>query len=182
MPHVDLLSEDRIALKMRATVRKLHYTGRRRSVRYVATLGNVEAIADTEAEAKGALAAIVEQACADLTAPLIIYDLVERDTVWIAAPGAYGWGYTITRRAPEIGPHYSRSTSLGGFWTREDCYTHMKAHWYAQNAELIVNGIVALCSSWREWVCPKCATGQRAHAPYVCRNPACGHETQEAQP
>jgi hypothetical protein len=177
MSHVDLLSEDRIALKMRATVRKLKYTSPR-ATRYVAKLGNIDAIADTEAEAKGALAAIVEHMCSDVSGPVTIFDLAERDTVWIAYAGAYGWGYEITRRAPEIGPHYSRSATIGGSWTRDECLTNMRAHWYQNNAEAIVNGIVALCTSWRQWSCPKCASAQRSFAPYVCRNPACGHETQ----
>ena len=174
--HTDFLSEDRIALKMRATVRKLRYTSPR-STRYVAKLGNVESIADTEAEAKGALAAIVEMVCAELTTPYVIFDLVEPATVWVAHAGAYGWGYTINRRAPEIGPHYSRASGLGGSWTRDECLTHMKEHWYANNAELIVNGIVALCTTWREWAC-KCGAANRSRAPYVCRNPACGHMTE----
>ena len=161
-------------VRVKADVRKAtYYPGRgRRQHKYVAKVGHLEASADSAAEAKTALASMVTHALDNLASPTVMFDFVEPQTAWVAFAGPHGWGYEIARHR---GDGTSRMCGVGGHWTRDECLERMRDHWYQNNAALMVSGIVALCTSWREWSCPRCKSAVRSFAPYVCQSPACGH-------
>ncbi|KKW46581.1 MAG: hypothetical protein UY96_C0003G0084 [Parcubacteria group bacterium GW2011_GWB1_56_8] len=167
-----------MAIRLIGTCDKRTYgvTRKSRKTEYRAKLGNVESNArSSEKEAFDDLSVQIATLCGELTGPTIMFDLVEPQTVWVAYAGAFGWSYEIHRHASW---GISRGSSIGGSWTRDECLSRMREHWYSNNVAPIVNGIVALCTSRREWICPKCHYVMRSEAPYVCQAPRCGHEAR----
>lgn len=160
-------------IRIPVTVKKETYYpgGGRKRRAYTARAGALEAAAPTEKEAVGSLQALAERAITNEGSPVVMYDLIEPDKVWIAYGDAHGWHYSITRRiAP--GSHYSTG-SYNGTWDRETCLERMRAHWYQCNVEPIVDGICSL-AGWSQWSCSRCgAAGPLTFRPTACGNPAC---------
>lgn len=163
-----------IRLSGRVERRSIYGNGKRRGSVYDAKCGPVEVSADTRA---GAVAELMKATAAMLDGygnPVILWSLDGREA-WIAFHTPSGWGYAINDATRQ---HNSRMGSMiypnGGISTREECLERMRSHWYDLNARAIVDGIMGLCTDMRLWECPKCRTVQRSHAPYKCKNPACG--------
>lgn len=149
--------------------------------RHKAQIGDIEGTGKTEREAQDALASAVVTAVKNIGRPLIMLDLIEPRTVWSAHQNSTGaWYYAIWRPAHINGTVSGamREGGSGGSWdTRDEAIEHMRAHWYANNIEPIVRGIIGLCTDRREWVCERCNSVQQSNAPYRCRAPGCnGHE------
>jgi len=145
--------------------------------RHKARLGEIEASAKTEREAQDTLASEVQTAVENMGRPLLLFDLIEPDKIWLAHQNSSGsWWYTIVRRAPvTILSGAMCEGGSGGSWkTRDEAIEHMRAHWYQCNIEPIVMGIAALCTGLRQWVCRKCHSAQQGYAPFICTAPRCG--------
>lgn len=138
---------------------------------YRAQVGNVEGEGKTDVEAKRDLETNITRMCADIASPTIMWSL-DGSAVWVCYPTAHEWMYSIERPTP--GEQYTRGCTHGNNWTRTECLDRMRDHWYSSNVEDIVLGICALFTDLRQWVCARCATSQRGHAPYRCQNPRCG--------
>ncbi len=165
-----------LRLEVRTCSRKCYLTKGRPTV-HTAMLGPLEAEGRTAREACDKLAIRVA-AVLDAMAPvLVMFDLTEPDHVWVTHQLAGGgWAYSHYRRAfpGEVNGASRDSGGVCGFDTLHEAAEAMRQHWYQLNVEPIVNGIVALCTSWREFVCRHCGSVQHTEAPYICRNPACG--------
>lgn len=138
--------------------------------------------AETPAKAKEALGVEVTRWLAQTSTPVVMYDWVEPDTIWMAYQGFYGkWGYSIVRRAPDALPRGAsrEGGGCGAYATREEAVERMRAHWFNNGPEAVVRGILGLCTEQREWTCPRCASVQRSERPYVCQAPRCGHVVLE---
>lgn len=160
------------------TSKETLYPGQgRRRIQHTASIGALKASADSEVLAREELTKLVQRATETENAIIVMYSLCDQSEVWIASGDAHGWNYRIVRPFSP-GSHYSRDSLIGGGWDREEARDHMMAHWYASNVQPIVEGIVALCTDLRQWVCPKCRYVQTSHAPYICQAPRCGHEAK----
>lgn len=166
-----------IRLPIKIDKQTLYPGNGRRKLSYKASIGALSASADTEVQARAELDRLVHRATETENATVIMYSLCDQSEVWVASGDAHGWHYSIVRPR-EPGSHYSRASQVGGGWTREECLDRMRDHWYQNNVQPIVEGIVALFTDVRQWVCSRCASVQTGPAPYVCRNPVCGERVQ----
>lgn len=151
---------------------------RSRTTGYRAVLGEFQGEARTAAEAKQALAEQVAAYASEPSAGLIMYDLVEPGTIWVVrkfSPGS--WGYEFIRPAPE-GRMPRGATGCSGTSicakTREEAEDRLRAHWYQNNIEPVVLGVLGLCTDERQWTCVRCQSVQRSEPPYRCQSPNCG--------
>jgi hypothetical protein len=174
-------------LRLDVTVGRIPiYDKGRKRVEYAASLGELRAQAASEPEAIEGLAGLV-RAMADAggATPSVLFDFDGH--VWIAYPMGGSWVYShyrpattavrygvvlITDYAP---PGSARAGGAAcGFATRAECVEAMQRHWYANNAGLIVRGLLGLFTREREFVCSRCQYVNRSEPPYVCKAPGCG--------
>src|SRR5690606_15795548 len=95
-------------------------------------------------------------------------------SLWIAHYRFHQWIHAIVRPV-EGSAHEVTGLCIGGYERREDALEAMRAHWYANFVQPLVNGLVALCTDRRVFTCPACGAASVSGAPYVCQSPACGH-------
>jgi len=164
--------------------------GKHKSIRgkvlaHVASLGSLECQSATKAEAEAALAKQASEVLADSGAPFVLFDWVDPACVWIAHRFGSCWGYSIIHR--DSTRHTFGRDAVGtaggslGRLTRDEAIAAMKFHWYQNNVEPVVNGILALCTARRQVECSRCSgVGIVREAPYRCANPACpSHKAEE---
>lgn len=170
------MPDAKIHIPIQVTPRTV-YGGRRNAKVFDVKLGNIETSGPSAKEAGEHLANILSGIAEDITVPSVMLGF--DGDIWVCFRSQYGWGYSIFRPALDLAPGAMREACSMGGWSRDEALTRMREHWYANNVQNIVEGICGLCSTWRQWVCPKCQTVQRSQAPYACLNPACGHLVEE---
>ena len=158
---------------------------------YKATISNLESTAKSETEAKDKLATELTKLATDLRDPLVLWSW-DHAEIMITYRSVHGWHYVFHRPYAPVESsapfakntrHLSRdSGGCGAYATFEECADAMKAHWYQNNVDGIVRGILGL-GGYRLYSCPKCQSATQAwpirENTYKCSNPWCNHETVE---
>ena len=159
---------------------------RGRIIAHEVSLGAIECVSATKAQAEEGIVKQVNEALADHGAPFVLFDWVDPTTVWIAHRIGSCWGYSILHRNSSRQTFGKDACALAGSClgslTKADAIERLKAHWYQCNIEPIVQGILGLCTARRQVECARCATVANVReAPYYCANPGCpSHEERAA--